>query len=205
MALVVTACGPGAPGVLSIQEARGREKGSAVTIEGYVTVPPGAFTSSAGEGFALQDSSAGIYVKVPQKLGFGLGTKVRVSGTLDEQAGLRTLQSEPASVEELRGTQQVAPRQVTTGSLGESVEGVLVRLSGKVTRTFQDDSPWGYKLFFDDGSGPVQLFIYVSSGFNKDTLSAIAQGQDITVTGMVVQYESIYQVSPRQPSDLVVQ
>lgn len=201
--LVLAACGDSST---PISEARARDNGTQVTVEGYVTVQPGGFASAMGnEGFALQDSTGGIYVKLAQKLDFGLGTHVRVKGTLNEESKLRILESEPASVEKLEGTQQVSPRDVTTGGVNESTEGLVVRVSGNVSQAFQDDSPYGYKLYVNDGSGEVQVFFHVSAGFDPNTLRALPVGQHIQVTGFSAQYETTYEVAPRQPSDLVVQ
>jgi DNA/RNA endonuclease YhcR with UshA esterase domain len=188
-----------------ISQARGGDTGSTVTIEGAVSVAPGTFVSAMGdEGFALQDDSGGIYVKVAQKPGFGLNARVRVKGTLDEQNKLRILKAEPADVELLQGTQLVLPVNVRTGEVDESREGRLVQVTGNVTQTFQDDSPYGYKLYINDGSGEVQIFVHMSAGFDKATLQALAAGQRITVVGLAAQYESTYEVAPRQPSDLTV-
>ena len=202
-----TACGDSATNTgLPITEARARANGTQVTVDGYVTVAPGTFESAMGnDGFALQDATGGIYVKLAQKLDFGVGTRVRVTGTLNEEAQLRILESEPASVEKLSGTQQVAVQDVTTGGINESTEGLLVRASGNVTRTFADDSPYGYKLYFNDGSGEVQIFVHVSAGFETAQLRAITAGQRLQVTGFSTQYKTTYELAPRQPSDLVVQ
>jgi uncharacterized protein YdeI (BOF family) len=203
LAVLLSACGSGA---LTITEGRARDTGMEVTVEGAVTVPPGAFKSAMeDEGFAIQDSSGGIYVKMAQKQTFGLGAKVRVTGTLDEQAKLRTLKAEPAGVKQLDGTQQVSPKTVGTGAVNESVEGQLVQVSGNVTKTFQDDSPYGYKLYINDGSGEVQVFVHVSAGFDKASLQALTANQRITVVGLAAQYETTYEVAPRQPSDLTLQ
>ncbi|MBM7114433.1 DNA-binding protein [Archangium primigenium] len=191
---------------MPIAEARALAKGTQVTVEGYVTVAPGTFVSAMNnEGFAIQDATGGIYVKLAQKLDFGVGTRVRVTGTLKDEAQLRILESEPASVEKLSGTQKIESRDVTTGGINESTEGLLVRASGNVTRIFEDDSPYGYKLYFNDGSGEVQIFVHVSAGFEPDRLRAITAGQHLQVTGFSTQYKTTYELAPRQPSDLVVQ
>jgi DNA/RNA endonuclease YhcR with UshA esterase domain len=201
--LLAAACGTEQPHSPTISEARASANDSTVTIEGFVSVAPGTFVSAMGdEGFAVQDASGGLYVKVAQKLDFGLGSKVRITGKLGEQNMLRILTSEPASVQKLSGTQQVSPRDVTTGGVNESVEGSLVKVSGNITRTFEDDSPYGYKLYINDGSGEVQVFVHVSAGFDPSTLRALTAGQRITVTGLAAQYETTYEVAPRQPSDL---
>jgi DNA/RNA endonuclease YhcR with UshA esterase domain len=202
----VAGCQPEEPPPPSISVARIGANGETVTIEGFVSVAPGTFVSAMGdEGFAVQDATGGIYVKVAQKPSFGLGSKVRVTGTLGEQNQLRILTAEPASVENYPGTQQVTPKEVPTVGVNESVEGSLVKVTGNLTQTFQDDSPYGYKLFINDGSGEVQVFVHASAGFDPQALRALTLGQRLTVTGLAAQYESTYEVAPRQPSDLVAQ
>jgi DNA/RNA endonuclease YhcR with UshA esterase domain len=201
--LLLSACGAGA---LSITEARAKGTGTEVTIEGSVTVAPGTFKSAMDdEGFALQDSSGGVYVKMAEKQSFGLGAKVRVTGTLDEQNKLGILKAVPTGVKLLDDSQQVSPKTVGTGAVNENVEGQLVQVSGNVTKTFQDDSPYGYKLYINDGSGEVQVFVHVSAGFDKAALQALTANQRITVLGFAAQYETTYEVAPRQPSDLITQ
>ncbi|PTL79057.1 DNA-binding protein [Vitiosangium sp. GDMCC 1.1324] len=205
---VLAACGDSGseqPKSTPITDARKRDNGTEVTVEGYVTVQPGAFASALGnEGFALQDSTGGIYVKLAQKLDFGLGTHVRVKGTLNEEANLRILESEPASVEKLEGTQQVGPKDVRTVGIDESTEGLLVRVSGNVSRPVHAELPYGYEVYIDDGSGEVQVYVHGSAGFAPDTVNSLTVGQHIQVTGFSAQYENTYEVAPRQPSDLVV-
>jgi len=103
------------------------------------------------------------------------------------------------------GSQQVAAKDVSTGGVNELVEGSLVKVTGNITQTFQDDSPYGYKLYINDGSGEVQVFVHVSAGFDAAALRVLTSGQRLTVTGLAAQYESTYEVAPRQPSDLVAQ
>jgi DNA/RNA endonuclease YhcR with UshA esterase domain len=208
LSVVLVACDPPGteqPKPTPISEARGRTNGTQVTVEGYVTVQPGAFASAMGnEGFALQDTTGGIYVKLAQKLDFGLGAHVRVTGTLNDEANLRILESAPGSVETLAGTQQVGARDVRTGDVGESTEGLLVRVNAQVTQPVHEELPYGYELYVNDGSGEVQVYIHGSAGFDGATLRALTVGQTIQVTGFSSQYEDTLEVAPRRPSDLVV-
>lgn len=188
-----------------IAEARAQATGTQATIEGYVSVQPGAFASALGdEGFAVQDSTGGVYVKMEQKQSFNQGAHVRVTGTLDEQNKLRILKAEPADVELLSGSKAVSAKDVTTGAVNESVEGQLIEVTGDVTQTFQDDSPYGYKLYVNDGSGEVQVFVHVSAGFDASALQALKLGDTLTVVGLAAQYETTYEVAPRSPGDLTV-
>jgi DNA/RNA endonuclease YhcR with UshA esterase domain len=211
LALAVTACGPAGPkpenppgrAPASIAAARANASGTAVTVEGYVSVPPGAFVSALeDQGFAVQDDTGGVYVKVAEKQSFGLDTHVRVTGTLDEQNQLRILKAVPADIAIVPGTKPVAAKDVPTGAVNESVEGLLIRVSGAITQTFKDDSPYGYKLYLNDGSGEVQIFVHVSAGLDKAMLQALTAGKKLTVVGFAAQYDTTYEVAPRQPSDL---
>jgi DNA/RNA endonuclease YhcR with UshA esterase domain len=141
-------------------------------------------------GFAIQDDTAGVYVKIDAKQELSLGDRVRVTGTLDEQNQLRILKAVPDDIDKLSGTAQVATRDVGTGAVNESVEGQLVRVAGNVTQTFQDDSPYGYKLYINDGTGEVQVFVHVSANLDKAMLQALPAGQRITVVGFGAQYET---------------
>jgi DNA/RNA endonuclease YhcR with UshA esterase domain len=191
---------------LNVSGAKAEATGATVTIEGTVTVAPGTFTSAMeDQGFGVQDSSGGVYVKMTEKQSFGVGSQVRVTGVLDEQNKLRILKAEPSGVTVLKGTKKLTPKKVGTGAVNESVEGQLLQVTGKVTKTFQDDSPYGYKLYIDDGSGEIQIFVHVSAGFDKAALQALAAGQKIQVVGFGAQYETTYEVAPRSPADLVTQ
>lgn len=193
------------PTVPTVAQARAQAVGTKATVEGYVTVAPGAFESAMGNpGFALQDNSGGIYVKLTTRLAFALGAHVRVTGTLADEAKFRILSAESASVQLLSGTRAVTPEEVTTGAVGEATEGKLVRVTGRVTKTFQDDSPYGYKLYVNDGTGEVQIFVHLFAGVPTSTLRALTTAQTIQVTGLSAQYESTYEVAPRQAADIVV-
>ena len=201
--VLLMACGEDA--VPSIAQARGQTNGTSAIIEGYVTAPPGAFESAMGNpGFVLQDDTGGIYVKVATRLAFGLGTRVRVLGVLAEEARFRLLVAETSMLQPLAGPRQITPVDVKTGTVGEATEGQLVRVTGRVTRTFEDDAPYGYKLYVNDGSGEVQIFVHLFPGVPTALLKGLTLAQTITVTGVSAQYESTYEVAPRQASDILV-
>jgi DNA/RNA endonuclease YhcR with UshA esterase domain len=190
---------------MTITKARAEGVGSLVTVEGTVSVAPGLFSSALeDQGFALQEGESGVYVKLAEKQSFSTGAQVRVTGTVDEQNKLRVLKADPAGVTVLKGEKKVAPKKVSTGSVKEPVEGLLIQVSGKITQTFKDDSPYGYKLYVDDGSGEVQIFVHVSAGFEKAALEKLAAGAQLEVVGFAAQYEATYEVCPRSPADLVV-
>ena len=194
-----------AAAVVTIAEARGVDDDAVVTVEGNVSVAPGAFASAMGDqGFALQDDTGGLYVKLDEALDFDVGQRVRVTGTIGEQAQLRIVTAVPADVATLDGGEAPTPREVTTGEVAEPVEGLLVEVQGAVTQTFQDDSPYGYKLAVDDGSGEVQIFVHIQPDTDAAPLQQLIVGDAVRVVGLAAQYETTYEVAPRTAADLEV-
>ena len=167
--------------------ARAREQGvgATVLVEGIVSVPPGVFDG----GFAIQDQTAGIWVLPPaDAVRLRVGQRVRVQGTLDEPNGQLAIM--PAAIGPLGDRDAPTPRPVRTGALGESDEGWLVRVRGRVTGEV-----------VDDGSGPVLVFIDAET--NVD-VRPLRPGDMVEVTGFAGQYDDHYEVVPRAQSDVRV-
>ena len=197
------------PVTLSILNARAQGSGAQVTIEGIVTVPPGVFASAMEDrGFAMQDATAGVYVKLVEQQMLAQGDYVRVTGILDDQNKLMILKAEPAAVEPLEGplegTLEISPKTLDTGAVDEDVEGQLVHVTGTLTQTFFNDSPDGYKLFINDGSGEVGIHVHITANLDIARLEALTIGQSLTVVGLAAQYDDVYEVAPRGPADLTV-
>jgi hypothetical protein len=192
-----------APQVISIAEARALPVDTVVTVDGSVTTPSGAFESSFFDvGFGLQDKSGGIYVSLQANLGVAPRRQARVTGTLQSSFGLLILVPADPSDVVLHGTgPKVRAQWVTTGGVGESTEGRLVRVVGTITQAPVMDSFFGYKFFVDDGSGELQIFVNTQTGID---LSGLAVGQTVSVTGFSSQFETHYEIDPRFPADISV-
>jgi DNA/RNA endonuclease YhcR with UshA esterase domain len=191
--------------VSSIAAARALPVGSVVSIRGTVTVPAGSFASSTfDQGFAVQDATGGIYVTMSDNAGLIAGRHVRVRGTLgDDGYGLVVLRvAGVGGVRRIAGTANPAPLPVATGALGEATEGVLLDVSGTVTRGPTNDMPYGYSVFIDDGSGETQVFIPASTGINPYRIPYAVVGNRIRVVGFGGQFNDQYEVLPRFPSDI---
>lgn len=188
----------------TIAAARNLPADSKVMVEGYVTVAPGTCSSATSEqGFAIQDASAGIYVSLATKIDLPIGTRVRVAGTLEQANKQTQIKSDPASVMRLGGKRTFPPKDLKTGDVKEPVEGLLVQVSGRITKAIGDDRPYGYKVFIDDGSGEIQVFVHIVSGSPVVDVSTLAMGNNIKVTGLTGQYNDTYEVIPREKGDLV--
>jgi DNA/RNA endonuclease YhcR with UshA esterase domain len=172
-----------------------------VTVEGVVTVPPGAFKSSlSDEGFAIQDSSGGIYVRASTRTGLRLGGRVRVTGRLVDSNGLLTIEpSGASSVKTLGRGRVVRPAPVETGKVDERTEGLLLKVRGTVSRAVIADPPYGFRLFINDGTGEVQVYVSTSTGISQRGLET---GARLEVTGFGGQYKDHYEVNPRLPVDI---
>lgn len=200
---VTTFANPPAAKLISIAEARSLPLGTIVTIDGAVTVPSGAFSSSTfDQGFAIQDQTGGIYVSTPDNLGFAPRQQVRVTGTLADTVlpGLLVL-VDVTAVKAHGSGPKVRPLPVATGDVGEETEGSLVRITGTITQPIVNDLPFGFIIVVNDGSGEVNVFVSASTGID---VSGLSQGQTIEVTGFSGQFADHFEVDPRFENDIRV-
>jgi uncharacterized protein YdeI (BOF family) len=189
--------------VISIAEARSLPLGTIVTIDGSVTVPSGAFSSSTfDQGFAIQDRTGGIYVSTSDNLGFAPRQQVRVTGTLADTVlpGLLVL-VDVTDVKAHGSGPKVHPLSLDTGDVSESTEGLLVRITGTITQPVVNDLPFGFIIFVNDGSGEINVFVCASTGID---VSGLSPGQTIEVTGFSGQFADHFELDPRFQSDIRV-
>jgi len=189
-----------AAGAIDIAAARALPPGTVVTFEGSVTVPSGDFSSSTFDaGFAIQDETAGIFVSIAADLGLAVRQEVRVTGPLaDNGHGVLTVVTDAADVEVLGRGRRVKPLRVSTASVSEATESLLIRVAGTITGPIVPDPPFGTILTLDDGSGPIRIFVCASTGID---LSGLAPGQRLEVTGLGYQFGD-YEVDPRFQKDI---
>lgn len=198
--MLMTACSPPAPspsggGQLPIADARRRPLGATVTVEGVVTAPSGVIDA----GFAMQDATGGIYVNADSATRIESFYRVQVTGTLVENHGL--LGIAPTSVEMLGDSRAAPVEDVATGRIGEETEGRMVRATGTMTGPVADDRPYGWKLYIDDGSGP--LLVFIPTGARID-VAGFRQGQRLRVTGFSGQYDDHHEILPLRQQDIEI-
>jgi len=188
------------PNYIPIVTARDQAQGITVAVMGLVTVPSGEFRSSTGdEGFAIQDQTAGIWISVKKNLKFKVGQRVLVSGTLGQSFGkLQIVPNSLADIEALPGVKL----RVATGQVGMATLGYLISVEGTITQDgVVDDLPYGYKVFLDDGSGVAQA--YLSASTNIDPRAPyLKPGRQLRVTGFGSQYNTTYEIEPRDRRDM---
>jgi uncharacterized protein YdeI (BOF family) len=189
------------PKKISIAEARSLPLGTVVTVDGSITVPSGAFSSSTfDQGFAIQDHTGGIYVSVADNLGFAPRQQVRLTGELADSSGLLILIN-VTDIKPHGSGPKVEALPVTTGAVGEATEGKLVRIRGTITQPVFNDPPFGSIIFINDGSGEVHSFVNASTGID---VSGLSPGQTIEVTGFSGQFDAAFEVDPRTQADIKV-
>jgi hypothetical protein len=193
---IVVPTASAAPHREPISAARQRPLGSTVTVRGTVTVPTDAFDP----GFAVQQGAAGIYVLDSGGATRALGDEVEITGTLVDSFGLLAIQ--PTSITAHGHGHHVQPRERSTGSVGEATEGRLLELEGVMVGDLFDDSPFGFKLNIDDGSGPIQIFLFPGAGISTAGLHA---GVSIEVVCFSNQFDTTFECDPRQPSDFEIE
>lgn len=180
-------------GVEHIAKARRQALGTTVTVRGTVTVPTNAFDT----GFAIQENNAGIYVLDSAGVARALGAEVEVTGTLVDSFGLLAIQ--PSAIAALGHGKHVKPHKLKTGKVGESTEGRLLELDGTMVGDLEDDSPFGFKLDIDDGSGPIQIFLFPGTGIST---AGLVDGASIHVVCFSNQFDVFFECDPRGPADL---
>ena len=187
------------------ETARRSAPGATMTVEGFVTDPPGLFASFTGDqGFAVEDATGGIYIALSGAFTASLGQGVFVTGRLTDIAGLITLASSAELIGPTSQERVVQPMRVKTGAVGPATEGRLVEIRGTITRPLADDRPYGFKIAVDDGSGETQVFIPVSTGIDPHVDPVLRAGQGVTVVGFSGRYEETQEVVPRFRRDLSV-
>jgi hypothetical protein len=190
---------PGSDAV-PIATARALPDGSEVTIEG-TALSDSAFTD--GGGF-VADDSGGIAVLVTGGA-FARGDRLRLDGTIDDRFSQRTLRVDAVDVAVLGVGSEPAPTSVSTGAVGEGIEGTLVRVSGALVGGASELST-GLAYDLDDGSGPTRLVVATATGIDT---SAWEAGTRVELVGIVGQRDSTgsgsigYRVHPRATDDIL--
>jgi hypothetical protein len=193
---------PSPPTGTPVAEARAAPDGTTVTIEG-VTLTGSDFHD--GGGF-VADATGGIAVLLGDG-SFGPGQRVRVTGEIDDRFSQRTLRADAGALVVLGpASADPAPITASTGTLGESVEGRLVRIVATIVgRPTALTSGMAFDV--DDGSGAARVLVGTVTGIQT---VAWASGTTLELVGVAGQRDSSgsgtdgYRVLPRRPGDVSV-
>jgi uncharacterized protein YdeI (BOF family) len=210
MLILVSLCwGLGAMGAIAfprmcfIDQARQQPDGMEVMVTGNVTVPSGAFGSSnLDEGFVIQDETGGIYVTTDRQLDLKLGETVEVKGKLrDDGHGQRMLSLMDWHRSD-RALPAIVPKATSAQAAAQYLDGEIVTVRGKIVRPLKDDAPYGDRLWIEDETGEIQIYMPKSTHINPQEWSFLKPGQAIQVTGFSSQFDSSDEVIPRSRADI---
>ncbi|HPF51768.1 MAG TPA: T9SS type A sorting domain-containing protein [Draconibacterium sp.] len=180
---------------ISILEARNSAEGSKVTISGILTVSD----QFAGAAY-MQDTTAGIAVYDAQIYGpglFNIGDSITITGTLTIYNGLLEVSSLSSVVSHGMAVNPVEPLEITLAEMADHPSELVKVLDA--TFPSPNNLLFGnnnYTLSDASGSGEMRL-----DGDVID-LVGLSQPEVCEVTGVVGQYNDIYQLMPRMRSDL---
>jgi lamin tail-like protein len=169
------------PMVISIEDARTRPIGSAITVAGVITAEPGRL--GIPNVAAIQDATAGIAVRLPESLsGSRRGMQIQLTGVVAEPYGQRELRS-LTSVVALGD----APIPVALGihRVGETVEGRLVTVSGTVVTTVTTSTSGDLAFDLDADGVTIRIVADASSGLAR---TAVVRRGSYRLTGVVGQH-----------------
>ena len=191
------------PRTCFIDQARQHPNGAEVVVTGNVIVTSGTFGSAnLDAGFALQDVTGGIYVTSDRRLDVQLGETVTVTGQLqDDGHGQRMV-----ALTHWQRSQQpllpIAPFPASARQAGQFLDGQLVTVQGTIVKSLQDDAPYGDRLWIEDDTGEIQIYIAKSTGIRPQELPFLAVGRRIQVTGLSSQFDNDDEVMPRSRQDI---
>ncbi|MFB7303243.1 DUF5689 domain-containing protein [Heyndrickxia sporothermodurans] len=180
---------PNLPEKISIQDARTAQVGKTVTIEGVVTSKPGAF---GGQGFYLQDDSAGIYV-FQNETGYQVGDVLKITATTEVYNNELEL-TNPVAIEKT-GTKPVPEAKVVT-ELKDANQGQLVQLENVKVENL---AVTGRAFEFDatkDGKS-TRIRVDERTGVTYDEFSKKYKNGDVlNITGISSIFKDVYQLKP---------
>lgn len=178
---------------LAIAAARALKKGSAVIIQGVVTVPPGAFSEHY---FYVADDSGGMQIYSSQKNlpPVAVGDKVRVAGQLSQANSAPRLKIASAGAIDILAAGQTAEAEnLTLENIDEDAAGKLVTAAGEITDIK------GNQLYLDDGETEGVVYLKTAAHIDRRRLKA---GDSLRVTGIAERTKNGWQIWPRGNGDI---
>ncbi|MGF7057811.1 CehA/McbA family metallohydrolase [Brassicibacter mesophilus] len=184
--------------------------GQKFTIEGRVTAQSEAVTPKNAffEVIYVQDETGGITVFGVSATPLPLGTRVRVTGIVDQYDGDAELSVENESKDIVVLGDEIVlvePKIMTTGdSMLEENEGWLVKVQGRVSKMTENS------LYIDDGTGEARVYVngYIGDGTgNSDTLGkwdpAIKVGDRVSAIGLASEDPEGHRIRVRNTAEIV--
>jgi hypothetical protein len=156
---------------------------------------------------AIQDATAGVVVKVPDGVTAPKrGALVEVRGALADPYGQIELRPALAGFTQLGATTLPTPQPVDATSLGESVEGRLVAITGVVEGRPTKSTSLDITFFVRSSGGSVRIVADASSRLTQDSVTIGATYRIVGIAGQRASKKGVldgYRVWPRDGADLI--
>ncbi len=180
--------------------------GDTVVVGGVVIAPSRTFSRTGLTSFYLQDRTGGVNVFA----GFALapvdtGDLVYLRGVVTEYQGLtEVVLVDDTAFHRLGRGPVPAPRALhRDDGLREDLEGLLVRVDSAVVAQKPYLSGNGFTLPLWNGQALITVYAYSTTGLDS-VMMALEKGMVVSVTGVVGQYQTTYQLLPRHTGDVVI-
>lgn len=170
-------------GFISVSEARSKALGETVTVKARVA-------ANLKNTVSVQDATAGIAIR-PSNLAAKVGDEVTLTGKLAEFRGLLQLDN-TVIVEKTENVGAPTPKIVTGSEVNEANESVLVQAK-QITLTAVNAG--NYKAT----DGTTEFIVRDEN----NSLSLIVGNTYESITGIVQQFDSDYQIIPRSVLDII--
>lgn len=182
--------------ITPIREVRKANLGDVFTVEGYVTSGTSNENCRFFDAIYVQDKTAGITVFPYAADGLELGTKIRITGYVDEYQGdteiqvmsYKILKDEPKKV--IEPTLMSPKDSMNYDDFG----GMLIKTVGTATKiTYTEDGKGVSQFYIKDREGNLaNIFIdgYILSGTTgkNELASVVKEGQLVTAVGLLYKH-----------------
>ncbi|WP_404347608.1 DUF6359 domain-containing protein [Sutcliffiella horikoshii] len=199
---------PAEPELITLEEARTKNVGQEVIVQGVVTADNAAIGGGKLSTY-IQDETAGINLFSNSLSGFPNlveGQVVEVRGKIAEYNGLLEIMPNTNGIEILAENEALpTPTPITieelqTATVAEPLEGQLVTVTGYVSSKPSTPAGGGYNVTLTD-SDFNSTTLRVMEGTNA--IDALEEGKWYEITAILSQYNT-YQILPRKASDIVL-
>lgn len=171
---------------ISIQEAKGKEIGSYISVEGFVTVLPGVLGKQY---FYIQDENSGVQIynywaKFPE---LKVGQRIKVLGEIAISGGeIRIKTVNELDIIILEEVTIQDPQNVSLYDISSDLVGKVVTVQGKVKSTTGAN-------FVVSGSPEIKISIRESTGIKKPKMRS---GDTVRITGVLSVYNGEFRILP---------